>query len=71
MPADPDGFFGRECRPRQKHFPDEQGAMAALYLVATTRRKDRETLTGKANGWQAILNTLTVHEGDRIADYVR
>ena len=67
MSADPEGFFGRECPPCQKRSPNEQAAMAVLYLVATTRRKDRETLTGKTNGWQAISNPLTVHCGDRIA----
>jgi hypothetical protein len=24
-------------------------------------------MTGKTNGWKTILNTLTVHYGDRIA----
>ena len=41
--------------------------MKVLYLVATTRRKNRSNLTGKTNGWKAILNTLTVHYGDRSA----
>ena len=45
--------------------------MKVLYLVATTRRKNRTNLTGKTNGWKAILNTLTVHYGDRIADHIR
>ncbi len=26
---------------------------------------------GRTNGWKAILNTLTVHYGDRIADHIR
>jgi putative transposase len=38
-----------------------------LYLVATQRRKNRADLSGKINGWKTILNTLTVHYGDRIA----
>lgn len=38
-----------------------------LYLVATRRRKNRSDMTGKINGWKTILNTLTVHYGDRIA----
>jgi hypothetical protein len=38
-----------------------------LYLVATQKRKNRSDLTGKVNGWKTILNTLTVHYGDRIA----
>ena len=41
--------------------------MKVLYLVATRKRKNRENLTGKTNGWKNILNTLTVHYGDRIA----
>ena len=45
--------------------------MKILYLVATTRRKNRTNLTGKTNSWNTILNTLTVHYGDRIADHIR
>ena len=45
--------------------------MKVLYLVATARRKNRTNLTGKTNGWKAILNTLTVHYGNRIADHIR
>jgi hypothetical protein len=41
--------------------------LKVLYLVATQRRKNRSDLTGKVNGWKTILNTLTVHYGDRIA----
>ena len=37
-----------------------------LYLVATTRRKNRQDLTGKINDWKSVLNTLHVHYGDRI-----
>ena len=66
----PGWLLGRGSRSWQKRFPNEQGAMAVLNFVATSR-KDRETLTGMANGWQAISNTPVVHEGDRIADYVR
>ncbi len=28
--------------------------------------RDRQDLSGKINGWKTILNTLTVHYGDRI-----
>ena len=38
-----------------------------LYLVATQKRKNRQDMTGKINGWKNILNTLHVHYGDRIA----
>jgi hypothetical protein len=40
--------------------------MKVLYLVATTRRPNRENLVGRIAGWKHILNTLTVHYGDRI-----
>jgi putative transposase len=39
------------------HFPNEQSAMKVLYLVATTKRHNRENLTGQINGWKTILNT--------------
>ena len=29
-----------------------------------------QTLTGRINGWKAILNTLTVHYGDRITNHL-
>ena len=58
--------FRRAVRHRG-HFPTEQSALKVLYLVATQRRKNRSDLTGKMNGWKSILNTLTVHYGDRIA----
>lgn len=58
--------FRRAVRHRG-HFPTEQAALKVLYLVATTRRPNRENLTGKHNGWKKILNTLTMHYGDRIA----
>ena len=45
--------------------------MKVLYLVATTKRTNRENLTGKTNGWKTVLNTLTVHYGDRIADHIQ
>jgi putative transposase len=48
-------------------FPNEQVALKVLYLVATQLRKNRQDMAGKINGWKTILNTLTVHYGDRIA----
>jgi len=57
--------FRRAVRHRG-HFPNEQAAMKVLYLVATTRRPNCENMTGRINGWKNILNTLTVHYGDRI-----
>lgn len=62
--------FRRAVRHRG-HFPNEQAAMKVLYLVATARRKNRENMSGRINGWKTILNTLTVHYGDRIADHIR
>ena len=53
------------------HFPNEQATMKVLYLVATTKRKGRENLTGKTNGWKAIPNTLTVRYDNRIADHIK
>jgi transposase-like protein len=58
--------FRRAVRHRG-HFPNEQAAMKVLYLVATARRPNRENLSGRINGWKAILNALTMHYGDRIA----
>jgi putative transposase len=37
-----------------------------LYLVATERRPNRSNPTGRINAWKHILNTLTIHYGDRI-----
>ena len=62
--------FRRAVRHRG-HFPNEQAAMKILYLVATAKRKNRDNMTGKTNGWKTILNTLTIHYGDRIADHIR
>ena len=62
--------FRRAVRHRG-HFPNQQAAMQVLCLVATARRKNRSNQTSKTNGWKAILNTLTVHYGDRITDHIR
>jgi len=61
--------FRRAVRHRG-HFPTEQAALKVLYLVATRRRKNRQDLIGKTNGWKAILNMLTVHYGARITDHL-
>jgi putative transposase len=58
--------FRRAVRHRA-HFPTEQAALKVLYLVATQQRKNRQDMSGKIAGWKTILNTLTVHYGDRIA----
>lgn len=57
--------FRRGVRHRG-HFPNEQAAMKVLYLIATRRRPNRQDLTGQIRGWKTILNTLTIHYGDRI-----
>ena len=62
--------FRRAVRHRG-HLPNEQAAMKVPCLVATARTKNRSNLVGKTNGWKRILNTLTVHYGDRIADHIR
>jgi putative transposase len=40
--------------------------MKVLYLIAIHRKKNRENMTGRIAGWKQILNTLTIHYGDRI-----
>jgi transposase-like protein len=57
--------FRRAVRHRG-HFPNEQAALKVLYLVATTRRQNRENMTGKIHNWKQILNALTIHYGDRL-----
>lgn len=57
--------FRRAVRHRG-HFPNEQAAMKVLYLVATTRRANRENMTGRIHNWKQILNALTIHYGDRL-----
>jgi putative transposase len=57
--------FRRAVRHRG-HFPTDQAALKVLYLVAIERQKNRENLTGQINGWKQILNTLTIHYGERI-----
>jgi hypothetical protein len=52
--------------PGRGHFPNEQAALKVLYSVATQQRKNRQDMSGKINGWKHIVNTLTVHYGDRI-----
>jgi len=44
--------------------------MKVLYLTATKRRKNRSNLTGQINGWKTILNTLTIHYGERITNHL-
>lgn len=61
--------FRRAVRHRG-HFPTEQAALKVLYLTATKRRKNRQDLIGKTNGWKAVLNTLTVHYGERITNHI-
>ena len=57
----------RRALPPPRPLPQRAVRAQVLYLVATQRRKNRSDLSGKINGWKNILNTLTVHYGDRIA----
>jgi len=57
--------FRRAIRHRG-HFPNEQAALKVLYLVATTRRQNRENMTGRIHNWKTVLNALTIHYGDRL-----
>jgi putative transposase len=43
--------FRRAVRHRG-HFPNEQAALKVLYLVATTRRQNRENMTGRIHNWK-------------------
>ncbi len=38
-----------------------------MYLTSIERRKNRQDPTGRINAWKSILNTLTIHYGDRLA----
>jgi hypothetical protein len=40
--------------------------MKVLFLTATQKRKNRQDMTGQIHGWKQILNTLTIHYGDRL-----
>lgn len=57
--------FRRAVRHRG-HFPNEQAALKVLYLVANQNRPNRSDLVGRINGWKTILNSLTIHYGDRV-----
>ena len=56
----------RKAVRHRTHFPNEQAAMKVLYLVAIDKRPNRTNPTGRINSWKKILNTLTIHYGDRI-----
>jgi len=58
----------RRAVQRRTHFPNEQAALKVLYLVAQERNPGRSNPIGQINGWKTILNALTIHYGDRIAD---
>lgn len=57
----------RKAAVRRGHFPTEQAAIKVLYLTSIERRKNRTNPTGRINAWKSILNTLTIHYGDRLA----
>jgi putative transposase len=59
--------FRKAAVPRG-HFPTEQAALKVLYLTSIERRKNRKNPTGRVHGWKAILNTLSIHYADRLAE---
>jgi transposase-like protein len=59
--------FRRATRQRG-HFPTERAAMKILYLSVTIREKNRPNPTGRIHGWKSVLNTLTVHYGERLTN---
>jgi transposase-like protein len=58
----------RKAVRHRTHFPNEQSALKVLYLVATQKKKGRSNPIGQLPGWKRILNALTIHYGDRIAN---
>jgi putative transposase len=58
----------RKAVQRRTHFPTETAALKVLYLVTQQKKPGRSNPIGKINGWKTILNALTIHYGDRIAD---
>jgi transposase-like protein len=58
----------RKAVQRRTHFPNETAALKVLYLVAQQKKPGRSNPIGQINGWKTILNALTIHYGDRIAD---
>jgi len=58
----------RKAVQRRTHFPNETAAIKVLYLVAQQKKPGRSNPIGQINGWKTILNALTIHYGDRIAD---
>ena len=59
----------RKAAVRRGHFPTEQAALKVLYLVSIERRKNRTNPTGRINDWKQILNSLTIHYGNRLANH--
>jgi putative transposase len=57
--------FRQACR-RRGHFPDENSALKALYLVIRTPQKNRLNVNGGTPGWKEAINALTMYYGDRI-----
>ena len=57
----------RVATKRRGHFPDEQSALKVLYLAIRHREKNKgNNPTGRVNGWQPILNVLSMTYGDRL-----
>jgi hypothetical protein len=41
--------------------------LKVLYLTIREHDPGRTNPVGKVNGWKSILNSLTIHYGDRLA----
>jgi hypothetical protein len=52
----------------RSHFPKEQAALKVLHRCCFERKPNRSKPGVKMNGWKPILNALTIHYGDRIAE---
>lgn len=59
---------GRGTHATAGHFPHDHAALKVLYLIAIRHRPNRPNLVGQIHGWKAILNTLTIHYGERISE---
>ncbi len=57
--------FRRSTRIRG-HFPNEASALKVLYLTIKTRDTKGGNAIGRVRNWKRVLNTLSLHYGDRI-----
>ena len=52
-------------------FPHRASRHESPVSSGDCEEENRSNLTGQINGWKRILNTLTMHYGDRIAQHVK